>query len=220
MKIPLLPALENRQQWLDFCRRTPAVGYIEAPLTLVDFQTTFLQISVLEQDTLDGRAAIKYSLGSKRSIEPAWQLIKDCNWSLAFVLEGLEQMDFASNVRDNSLLKAHSDLSVRKFFSKERQVLAPTQLGNLTPLTSAPANWDGKALIELLSHQQYSQLVFRDNSAPNTARQLLLTIMADASSWLAKMQGEQLIIYRDKRPYAKLTPKLQPVTPRLKPESF
>ena len=102
MIIRVLPQLNCRQHWIDFCRRETPYCFVDQPECLVDFQGTHLQITLLAQNT-QGKDAIKYSLGSRRSVEPAWQLIRACNWDLTALVNGLEQMDFSSNVRDNSL---------------------------------------------------------------------------------------------------------------------
>ena len=150
-----------------FCRRETAYCFIESPECLLDFQSTFLKITLLPKDTLI-QDSVKYSLGSRSSMEPVWRLIKACNWDLKAIIEGIQKMDFSSNVRDNSLLKVHTDLSARKFFSRERCVVAPQSIGILEPLDAIPELWDKHTLHRMISNGQYKALQNEMKALPGT----------------------------------------------------
>lgn len=195
MIIPVLPQLHSRNQWIDFCRRETPYCYIEQPQCLVDMQTTYLQLTLFDAGK-QGRQATKYSLGSRISVEPVWKLIKSCEWQLGRIIEGLERMDFSSNVRDNSMLQAHTDVTVRKFFSKERSLIAPGTLGVLQPVTDEPDIWTGPLLMRLLAHQQYRQYRSgRDATQLQNANSLLLEIMMEPYHWMGQRQEEKLNLY-------------------------
>ncbi len=186
-------------------------------------QTTYLQLTLLQAGK-QGRDAIKYSLGSRLSVEPVWQLIKSCGWQLERVIGGLESMDFSSNVRDNSLLKAHTDITVRKFFSKERALIAPAMLGSLHPVTDEPAIWDGNTLARLLANQQFRQ--YRsgpDNSRNADANSLLLDIIQNPQRWLGQRHNGKLHLFNritetaQLHNHASLLPDFRRPPPRLLP---
>lgn len=188
-------------------------------------QTTYLQLTLLGTGK-QGRDATKYSLGSRLSVEPVWQLIKSCDWQLMKILEGLESMDFSSNVRDNSLLKAHTDITVRKSFSKERTLIAPASLGTLHPVTDEPAIWDGPVLARLLANLQFRQ--YRsgpDNRNNADTNSLLLDIIQAPQLWLGQRHEGKLHLFRRNANSAKLhnqaslLPDFRTPTPRLLPRS-
>ncbi len=169
MNIRCLPHLNDRDAWVAFCQREVAYCFTESPEALVDFQTSYLLITLLENKTRNGKQAIKYSIGSKSSMEPAWRFIKACDFSLQQMISGLNQVNFNGNVRDNSLLQAHTDLTVRKFFSKERTVISPSQIGLLLPLAAAPAFWDVHSLCCILANQQFSGLRTEQMALPGNS---------------------------------------------------
>lgn len=158
MLIRVLPALNHRDHWINLCQRESPYCFVETPETLIDFQSGYLQITLLHGHIRDGREAIKYSLGARHSLAPAWALIKACNWRLDTLIAGLEALDFGSNVRDNSLLGVHTDLSVRRYFARERHISSPSRLGLLTPLQQAPDIWDAQNLCRLLANDQWQDL--------------------------------------------------------------
>ncbi|WP_067864172.1 hypothetical protein [Neptuniibacter marinus] len=219
MIIPVLQQLNTRDEWMAFCRRETPYCFIETPECLLDFQSSFLIITLLSNTTLD-HDAIKYSLGSRTSMEPVWRLIKGCNWSLNTIILGLEEMDFSSNVRDNSLLKVHTDLSVRKYFSRERGIIPPTRLGLLEPLMALPDIWDPMTLNQLISNQQFSDLKNEQkplsNLSPLAINELKLILLDPAERCVGKMHAGRLHIFRGKRPFISLIPQLHWPSPRLK----
>ncbi|MFC6672540.1 hypothetical protein [Marinobacterium aestuariivivens] len=212
--IRVLPALDCRDHWIDLCRREHPYCFVETPETLVDFQTSYLQLTLLDGGVLDGREAIKYSLGSRLSLEPAWALIRACHWKLATLLDGLEQLDFSGNVRDNSLLGVHTDLTVRKFFAKDSHIRSPSRLGLLDPLIAAPAIWSGNALARLLANDQFREL--RGEKAETDATALLLQILEQPSEWLGLERGSRLYLLCRRQPRASLVPDYRLPEPRLK----
>jgi len=185
-------------------------------------QTTYLQLTLFE-DGNQGRSATKYSLGSRLSVEPVWELIRACEWQLRKIIDGLNSMDFSSNVRDNSLLQAHTDVTVRKFFSKERALVAPADLGSLPPLRDEPTTWQGLHLMQLLANHQYRQ--FRASTATpgqGNANALLLDIIEEPECWLGQRHDGKLhICRRDQtaviQSHASLLPDFREPAPRLLP---
>ncbi len=216
MHIPVLNQLETRTEWISFFRRERSYAYITKPLCLVDLQTTYLQITLLKDDMLDGRQATKYSLGSKSSIEPIWKMVKACNWQLSAIIDGLTSLEFNSNARDNAFPGVHRDLTVRKFFAKDKQLLAPTLIGPLTPLTLEPENWSIEDICRLLSHQQYSLSEFLPQPLkPAPLRSILLKIIDAPYDWAATKNGTDLILSYLNKPLVKIQPDIKKPVPRL-----
>ncbi len=217
MHIPVLNQLETRTEWISFFRRERSYAYITHPLCLVDLQTTYLQVTLLTEDMLDGRQATKYSLGSKSSIEPIWKMIKSCNWQLSTIIDGLVSLEFNSNARDNAFPGIHRDLTVRKFFAKDKQLLAPTLIGSLPPLTQEPANWTIKDVCRLLSHQQYNRSEFLPNpSKPAPLRSILLKIMDSPSGWAVTKNGAEISLSYLNKSLVNIQPDFKKPAPRLK----
>ncbi|WP_051560568.1 hypothetical protein [Marinobacterium jannaschii] len=226
MIIKVLPELQNRQQWIEFCQRKHPYCYIQQPECLVDMQSTYLQISLL-QGVRHGKEAVKYSLGSRLSPEPAWKLITACNWQLTTIIAGLAELDFNSNVRDNSLLGIHTDLTVRKFYAKERRIIPPGSIGLLAPLNEPPQTWYARALLRLISHRQFTdlrneQLVlpagddsFATIPAPQP-EQLQMALVNEPRRWRGERDGQRLYLLRDEQAFASLIPDLKKPEPRLK----
>jgi len=216
MLIRVLPALDSRARWIDFCRRETRQAFVEAPQLLIDFQTGYLQITRLDGNILDGREAIKYSLGTRHSPEPAWALIRACRWDLATLLEGLEQLDFRGNVRDNSLLGIHTDLTVRKFFAKDRHLGSPSRLGLLVPLPAAPEFWSTEALCRLLANGQWHDLQNGDGTDTPDPDSLLLRLLDAPADWLGLEHQGRLWLLQGRTPFASLIPDYRMPAPRLK----
>ena len=59
MNIRCLPHLNTKQAWLDFCKREVSSCFTEQPEAMVDFQTTYLMITVLDNNTRHGKQAIR-----------------------------------------------------------------------------------------------------------------------------------------------------------------
>lgn len=224
MIIPVLPTLNTRAQWMAFCRRETPYCFIEQPECLIDFQSTFLKITLLPKDSLI-RDCVKYSLGSRSSMEPVWRLIKACNWDLQGIISGIEQMDFGSNVRDNSLLKVHTDLSARKFFSRERYMVPPQEVGLLEPVSALPEIWDRNTLNRLICNRQYKAMQNEMKTlpgkkkiggiAPPSIDEICLTLMDPVEQCIGQMHKGRLHIFRGKQPYLSLIPDLSWPEPRL-----
>lgn len=229
MIIRVLPNLNSRAAWIDFCRREVPYCFVEDPACLVDFQSTHLQITLLP-DGCQEKDAIKYSIGSRTSVEPAWSLIRACNWELGRIIHGLEQMDFGSNVRDNSLLGVHTELTARKFFARERSLTTPSALGLLKPLDGPPAEWNNDTLLRLISHHQYRGLRCEQLALPGAGNthsalsvpsrhSLRLMLMEHTTQWRGQLQRERLFLYREQQPMLSLIPDYRAPAPRLKPRS-
>ena len=225
MVIPVLNKLSTREQWLDFCRREAPYCFVEAPECLIDFQSTFLKITLLPNHSLV-HDAVKYSLGSRSSMEPVWRLIKSCNWNIQHIIQGLEEMDFSSNVRDNSLLKAHTDLSVRKYFSRERCLVSPGSLGLLEPLMAVPDIWSAYHLAQMITHGQYKDLrnekkllqgasPYAGLEAPDSS-EIILILLDPVEQCIGQKIDGRLHIFRGKQPFISLIPELNWPKPRLK----
>lgn len=226
MIIPVLHSLNTREQWIAFCRREQPYCFVEQPECLLDFQSTYLQITLLPKDTLI-QDAVKYSLGSRHTMEPVWRLIKACNWDLQGIIQGLKGMDFSSNVRDNSLLKVHTDLTARKFYARERYLASPSKIGLLQPLNVMPEIWDAQTLACLISHQQFGDLRSEIKLLPGQKRKSggnppptiaeIITILLDpVETCIGQKDQKRLHIYRGKQPFISLVPDLKWPEGRLK----
>ncbi|SEQ53893.1 hypothetical protein SAMN03080615_01908 [Amphritea atlantica] len=232
MNIRCLPHLNTKQAWLDFCKREVSSCFIESPEAMVDFQTTYLMITVLDNNTRHGKQAIKYSLGSRSSLKPAWKFIQACDFNLQMMIDGLAEINFDGNVRDNSLLKAHTDLTVRKFFSKDRSIISPGNLGRLIPLTEAPSLWTLPHLSRLLANQQFRGLRSEQLALPGNdqfmveykgipapeAQELLVGIINQPEQWQVRPHpndaGRLIIVHQD-APLCSFEPDFTPPTPKL-----
>ncbi len=217
MHIPVLNQLETRTEWISFFRMEHPYVYLKEPLCLVDFQSTFLQITLLSEEMLDGRQATKYSLGAQSSMEPAWTLIKACHWRLSEIITGLESLSFNSNARDNAFFGVHTDLSVRKFFSKDKQLIAPSLIGTIEPLVVMPKSWQIKNLCQLLTHKQYSSITFLPSPSKEApVRSLVLRLLESASGWTIENLPNGLILSYQNKPILEIKPHIKKPAPRLK----
>lgn len=199
MKIAILETLETKQQWQDFSQRKIPYAYVLNPLSLVDFQSTFIQLTDIDKNLRDGRQAIKFSLGSRHSSQAAWALIENSQWSLNRLLQNLKTLDFNSNVRDNSILNVHGDLTVRQFFAKDKCVISPWLLQHLTPLSRAPKQWFLNDIKRLLSHQQITQLEWH-NAPPDLSsiKAVLNALISYPQGWQVKSHGLQISLHYQK----------------------
>ena len=219
MIIPVLPSLCNRQQWIAFCRRERPYCYVREPDTLVDMQSTFLIISLLNEQVRDGRQATKYSIGIRSSLEPAWQFIKACRFDLGCMVDGLQQVRFDGNARDNSRFRAADNVSIRKFFSKEAAILSPGSIGPLEPLQELPQRWTRLHLCQLLANRQFDDLRAEQRlPAPGDrparggaidSERLLLQLIESPHDWRPLAAGERLQLCRDRTPLFSLRPNLR-----------
>ena len=98
--IPVLPELENREQWLAFLRRERPYAQVRKPSCRIDLQSTYLKITLLNELNA---SPLRFTLGSRSSVEPIWQLISGCHWSLAEMIKGLSASNFNTNARDNRI---------------------------------------------------------------------------------------------------------------------
>lgn len=195
MKIPILHSLETREQWQQFSRRKIAYAYVETPSTLVDFQTNYLLVTHIDKDLHDGRKAIKFSLGSRHSNRPSWQLIQRCKWSLNTVLSGLNNLDFNTNVRDNCALNIQGETTVRKFFSKEKSVISPSLLKPLGSLQSVPKHLEIGDIKNILCFGQYQNLEIKRNAFQfNSVKAILLQLISHPDSWDIEAFGQQVTL--------------------------
>ena len=232
MNIRCLPHLNTKQAWLDFCKREAPSCFTEQPEAMVDFQTTYLMITVLDNNTRHGKQAIKYSLGSRSSLKPAWKFIQACDFNLQMMLDGLAEINFDGNVRDNSLLKAHTELTVRKFFSKDRAIISPGNLGPMLPLTEPPSLWTLRHLSRLLANHQYRDLRTEQLALPNNsqvtvefrgipipgAREILAGIINQPELWQVRPHpnnADRLIILRQETPLCSLEANFKLPEPKL-----
>ncbi|MBV0932902.1 hypothetical protein [Marinobacterium weihaiense] len=203
MIVRVLPQLESRAQWIAFCQREAPYCLVESPACLVDFQSHFLQL------TLFGKGApVRYTLGSRRSMDPAWQLIKRCRWSLSRLIEGLGTLEFGANVRDNELLGVHTDLSARLSFPRDPHLHAPDSSRLLAPLKTLPAHWNGQALGALLANGQFRDWRLEQEQAPLGPDAVLLDLLDHPDDWQARPSGPRLMIFCRQQPLASLIPDL------------
>lgn len=220
MIIRIIDSLSSRQQWIDFCRRERPYCFVRQPDTLIDFQTSYLTITLLNQQVRHGQQATKYSIGSRASIAPAWQFIKACQFDLQQMIDLLQQQQFDGNARDNALAGLRRDTHIRKFFAKERAVVSPAFLGPLQPLATAPAFWELHTVCRLLANQQYEQLR-SDSAQDNTEKErvpnaiapdsqaLLLTLIENPDRWRIESRPPRLYIYQGRNHLYSLIPRIQ-----------
>jgi len=123
MMIPILSELESRQQWIAFFQRERPYAQIRQPNCRIDLQTTYLQI------TCFGEQPVRFTLGSKTTLEPVWQIISRCRWSLSEIISGLEGLDSGPSVRDRRVSDWSPDLSVRRSIPREQQLYTEESLG-------------------------------------------------------------------------------------------
>jgi hypothetical protein len=197
MIIRVLPQLESREEWLAFCRR-------ETPYCLIDFQTHFLQLTLF--DTLP---EVRYTLGSRRSMEPAWKLIKGCNWSLTRLIDGLASLDFGSNVRDNGLLGLGGDLSARRSFPRDRHLHSPASSRLLPALKQLPQQWNSHTLSCLLANEQFRDWREEQEDASLSAPGILLDLLEHPQQWSGRTFGPRLQICYRNQVLASLIPQLE-----------
>lgn len=183
MNIAVYPCLESKEDWLIFFRREHPYCLIDTPSTLVDFQSTFLQLTCFKPNEED---AVRYTLGSRSSLEPAWQLIKGCGWSLRSVIEGLESLNFNTNVRDNSAFKIPSELSVRKSFAKE-----PRLCRFIKPTVSKTLS--AEQLAQYLYAEQYDQLEMLSKSFTPSLHSMILSLSTEPLKWQVTEENSYLI---------------------------
>ena len=219
MMIRILPKLENAEQWHDFIQREQRYCFVNEPETLVDLQSNHLMITLLNKGVRNGRQAIKYSIGAKTSADPIKYFIAHCRFSLSFMLYLLEQLDFSKTVLDYDGLGNGHVLSIRRFFAREREILSPSLLSNLAPLSEWPARWSLGALLSLLANHQYHYLYGSKTANQNMAPRLdglalLLNILDKPSRYRVRTHEEELLINRDGQPFAVLMPKLPGALPR------
>ncbi|MEH6445827.1 MAG: hypothetical protein V7784_18180 [Oceanospirillaceae bacterium] len=195
MKIPILPALESQQQWLSFSAQQIPYAYVNSPLTLVDFQSTFIQITDISKNLRDGRQAQKFSVGARRSSSAAWQLIESSQWSLKRLMAGLNDLEFTSNVRDNSAINAHGELTLRQFYAKDKCVISPLLLQPLTPLKTMPKAWFLQDIKRVLSCEQYSDVKWLSQDPMlNSCAAVLMQLISHPQGWRIDRQHELLVL--------------------------
>lgn len=153
MIIRVLAELETRAQWMAFLRRETPYCLVEQPATLIDFQSTFLQLTLFDRPQQD---PVRYTLGSHQSLAPALELIRRCQWSLSHIVNGLDSLDFSQSVRDTPSFQLPRHLSARRSFARERHLPSPGHSQRLQPLSQLPEQWSKFNLLCLLANRQYS----------------------------------------------------------------
>lgn len=204
MIIRVLPQLESREEWLAFCRRELPYCLIDQPNCLVDFQTHFLQLTLF-----DTHPEVRFTLGSRRSMEPAWQLIKGCNWSLTRLIEGLNSLDFGSNVRDNGLLGLGGDLSARRSFPRDRHLHSPASSRLLPALKYLPQHWGTYQLSCLLANEQFRDWREEQEEASLSSAGVLLDLLEHPQQWSGRTFGPRLQIRYRNQVLVSLIPELE-----------
>ncbi len=215
MIIRILPSLNDRQQWIEFCRREVPYCFVEQPDTLVDFQSTHLVITLLNKQVRNGKEAVKYSVGSRQSVEPAWHFIKACRFSLDYMVQGLQDIEFMGNVRDNSQSGFLPDVNIRQYFAKEQAVISPAFLGELEPLPHYPQQWELHQCCRLLANQQFQNLRFEKKAlngghcgSPD-AQTLLINLVENPDQWRVRLRDSRLWLINGKQPMFSLEPMLE-----------
>lgn len=194
MLITVLPTLETKDDWLNFFRREHPYCLVDSPSCLVDFQSTYLQLTRFNVQKDD---ALRYTLGSRTSLEPAWQLIKGCGWSLRLVMEGLESLNFNANVRDNAAFRLPSDLSVRKSFAREPR-LQPF-------LVNASQHISPVTLGKYLRDEQYTKLHALSSYPLPNLHSLIISLSTEPERWQVTQQQDLVKVILDSQPLFQLT---------------
>ncbi len=217
MIIRILPELRSEEQWRAFSRRELPYCFVRSPECLVDFQTTFLVITLLDREVRNGKEAIKYSLGARYSADPAWRFIRSCRYELQYMVDALDSLEFTGSVRDNPFL-SDTELTIRKFFAKDRAVISPSLLGPLTPITALPARWTIRAVCRLLANQQHEELrweplaltadgdISSTSAAAPDAAKVLLELIEDPRHWRVEVRDRRLYLLHHNEPRFSLRP--------------
>ena len=214
MKIPIIEALETQTQWLSFNANKIPYAYVKSPLSLIDFQSSYLQITVVSKSLRDGRQAKKFSLGEPHSKDPIWALIESCQWSLNRLTKGLQSLDFSTNVRDNSALNIHKNLSIRQFFSKDKSVISPLLLQQYKALADEPKTWFLQDIKQLLSAEQYTDLKWlTKNPALNSIRAVLLQLISYPQGWRIDRQQQYIVLSLNSKFILRFRPVIEPSQP-------
>ncbi|WP_417583836.1 hypothetical protein [Nitrincola sp.] len=193
MLIRILPSLESREAWLNFFRREVPYCLVDDQATLVDFQSTFLQLTQLNTSPSD---PIRYTLGARSSLEPAWQLIKRCNWSLKAVLEGLNSLEFNSNVRDNAQFNLPAELSVRKSFAREPRLQSASRV-MLPQEPLSPGHFSARQIAQLLYDEQYDAWLSLKSAAPLSPHSVILSLCTEPYRWQFDLRDQMVTLYLD-----------------------
>lgn len=193
MLIRILPSLESREAWLNFFRREIPYCLVDDLVVLVDFQSTFLQLTLLKTSPTD---PIRYTLGARSSLEPAWQLIKRCDWSLKTLLEGLNSLEFNSNVRDNARFNLPADLSVRKSFAREPRLQPASRVLQPTPPLST-GHPSAIQIAQLLHDEQYHAWLSLKSTAPLSPHAVILSLSTEPHRWQFDLKDQMLTLYLD-----------------------
>lgn len=140
---------------------------------------------------------MRFTLGSRSSLEPAWQLIKGCGWSLTHVIHGLESLNFNTNVRDNAAFKLPSDLSVRKSFAREPRLqpfISHEITTAITPLQ----------LANHIRNEQFDQLIPLSKQAVPSLHSLIISLSTESTRWQLFCQQDRVSATLDKQPLFQL----------------
>ncbi|MFT5722827.1 MAG: hypothetical protein ACI9W6_003163, partial [Motiliproteus sp.] len=163
-----------------------------------------------------------YSIGSRHSIAPAWHFIKACDFDLSRMVELLQSQAFDGNARDNSRNNARlglrPDISIRKFFAKQRALVSPSFLGPLEPLSSVPDFWDLHSICRVLASRQFTDLRSDSPDASDlrpSAESLLLALVEAPELWQIQRRSARIYIFKDRRHLYSLEPQLEAPQPRL-----
>lgn len=190
MMISVLPSLESKTDWLNFFRREHPYCLIETPSSLVDFQSTYLQLTCFTGQQED---AVRYTLGSRSSLEPAWQLIKGCGWSLTCVVNGLETLNFNTSVRDSAAFKLPSDLSVRKSFAREPRLQPFLNIGAADSISPVQ-------LALRIRNQQFDQLTAIEKRPLPSLHSLIVSLSTESRRWQIERQQNRVQASLDHQP--------------------
>ena len=212
MLIRILPSLESREAWLNFFNREVPYCLVDDLATVVDFQHTFLQVTQFNNTDLD---PVRYTLGSRSSMEPAWQLIKGCNWSLKKLVDGLNDLSFNSNVRDNSRFSLPKDLSVRKSFATEPRLLSARHLlvkEKSVDIGSLSAN----RIANIIRNEQYTGWITLNKSSTNiNPHTATLSLCTEPYRWVFERSGNSITLYLDGHPQINFHLALRPLPRQL-----
>ncbi|MFP8967170.1 hypothetical protein ACKC9G_11375 [Pokkaliibacter sp. CJK22405] len=208
MMIRILPKLEKAEHWQSFIQREQRYCFITEPETLVDLQANHLRITCLDQGIRNGRQAVKYSIGAKNSSRPIQHFIAHCRYSLSYMMYLLGQLDFSKSVLDFQDNESGEIFSIRKYFAREREILSPSLLTELSPLGHWPEKWTLGSLLSLLANRQYHYLHTGQQQKKLDGMALLLNILESPSRYRVRGHEDKLLISRDGQPFAETAPRL------------
>jgi len=199
MMIPILSELEARNQWVEFFQREQSYAQVKRPNCRIALQATYLQLT-----RLDLPQPIRYTLGSRSSIEPVWDLISRCDWSLKALVEGLDGLALGASVRELSGRDWSADLSVRRSIPREQQLYTEAELGAWSAPSKTMRLDSLNAICSVIAWRKIS-----DWESQISPLQWLLEVQDFADEWqIRHLKDGTIQLTHPHRPDARFKPRL------------